>query len=364
MQDLNPAALTPELETELSDMIDQFYGTDNGTEPVEDTTEEVVESEETETEATLEDAAVEEVPDDEQAEAGEAEAEGVELEADQAAGEDESEESSEDEAEHQLYTVKVNGVEKQVDLEELTKGYQTFQAAQDKFQAAAAKEKELADVLEFVQDFDRAFQTEPEALFSHYVEILDDPNKVIVAMVERASATGKLHPQLAELFGVDEVFVANAKVQLETEKRKRLEAAQAPKAPEADEWGYTAEQYETIANELVTAAGLAEASVEQQLEFVQQLAEFRASNAIANPYLAFAQWQSQQVASQAQAAKAEAEAAKSAASAVKKASKAKRIPGAATSAGQVPTPPPATNDEPVLDHLEAAERAWAELFGD
>lgn len=53
----------------------------------------------------------------------------------------------------QLYTVKVHGEEKQIPLAEIIKGYQSIQAAQQKFQEAAAVRKQVeAQAAELVSD--------------------------------------------------------------------------------------------------------------------------------------------------------------------------------------------------------------------
>ncbi len=355
---------TPEEEDALRDQIAAMASEDS-TEVTEVEATDEVSNDDTETEdshpeevETSEDA-VDEVEDEvDEVEAGDAETDGetkdAEVDTDETAIQEEP----------QLYTVKVNGEELQVPLEELTRGYQTMRAANEKFEAAARIEKESAPLIEFAQQFDAAFQEDPASLLAEYVELMDDPNQVILAMVERSAALGKLHPQLVELFGIDDTYVAKAEAQMERARRERLENERvAETAEQVDPYGYTASQYNEIANELIAAAGLESSDDDTKLNFIRQFSTFRTENNIANPYIAFARWAEHNARLEAEAAKAEAAKAAAAVSAAKKAAKPKqRIPGAAATGGQIAATSEVTS-APIADHYEAAKAAFEKVFG-
>lgn len=350
-------AVSEELTTTIGELYDEYFGSDVEevleTEAVEGETDEVV----------AEDAEIDSHPveDAEDVEAEtEAETEADEVEVDATEGDDDAAVDGEGDADEapQNYTVKVNGEERQVDLDELLRGYQTMRAANEKFEAAAAREKELTEYVEFAQGFTEAVQNDPAGLFSEYVELIPDPNSVIVKMIERAAAIGKLHPELAEMLGISEQDTLVARADYERERRERLEQQMNQSTVEKpDQFGYTPDDYTRIATELVEAAGLGDADTEAQHAFVQQLATFRAEHNIANPYLAYAEMQKSRVSEEAAAQAA------AAAAAVKQASKPRRIPTASTSGGQVPPPPPAPSG-PIYDHTEAARRAVESLMGE
>lgn len=362
----NPYGISEEKAQELGELYDQLVGTD--TEETPEDTEAVVEA--PEAEAVVEDT--------DETEAGEAatpeeDAEPAEDESNTAEGGDAAAETGEIEdgeeptlvEEPAKYSVVINGDEREVTLEELTRGYQTMQAANEKFQAAAAKEKELDGIVQFAVQFDQAFQAAPDELFAQYVEMLDDPNTVIVSMIERAAAIGKLHPQLVELFGIDDLYVAQAQAELEKGRRTRVEAAQAQAtAEQPDSFGYLPSQYDTIVVELLDAAGLTQAAREEQAAFIDEYVEFRNSQGIANPYIAFARWKEQKVLAETEALRAEAARTAAAAKAAKQAAQPKRIPGASAASGQVPAPAePEPTADFVDDHYEAAALAWERVMG-
>lgn len=351
---------TPEEEDALRDQIAAMSADPTEEEPEDETTDEVVGDELVSEDSHPEDEAVEDAVETneevvEMTEAGEAEVADAEEGA--------TEEVATPE-ETQLYTVKVNGEELQVPLEELTRGYQTMRAANERFEAASRIEKESAQFIEFAQQFDAAFQEDPAGLLAEYVELMDDPNQVIIAMVERSAALGKLHPQLVELFGIDDTYVAKAEAQMERTRRERLEQERTAGAVEVpDQFGYTTSQYNSIASELISAAGLESADAETQINFVREFSAFRTDNQIANPYIAFARWVETKALLEAEAAKAEAAKAAAAVSAAKKAAKPRqRIPGAAATGGQSGAIAEAPS-APIADHYEAAKAAFEKVFG-
>ena len=350
--------MSEDLEAELSSMYDQYFG-DTGEETDNDDTDtgtgETPASEEADTTSHP----------DTDADTGEADSEDEAGGADASTAptvEDTTDDSDEGDAADpdgpQLYTVKVNGTEHQVELDELVRGYQTMRAANEKFEAAAGKEKELGEYVEFAKGFAEAIQTDPAALFAEYIEVVPDPNAVIVKMVERAAVAGKLHPELAQASGTTEIDTLRARADYERGRAERLQQAQQQTtAEQSDEFGYKPSEYSSIIDEIVSAAGMTSADFETQRRFVTELAAFRAEKKIANPYLAYAEWQRTRAAAEAAAT------ATAAATAVKQAAKPKRIPAASSSSGQVPPPAPATPG-PIHDHYEAASRAVALVFGE
>jgi hypothetical protein len=348
--------LTHEEEEALREQIEQM------------TSPEVVEDTEAESAPVVEDDALEvedSHPDEQDAVVDEDSTD--EVEAGDAETTGEIEDDSEEEptlVEPDLFTVKVNGEELQVPLEELTRGYQTMRAANEKFEAASRIEKESSHLIEFAQQFDAAFQENPAGLLAEYVELMDDPNTVILALVERSAALGKLHPQLVELFGIDDTYVAKAEAQMERSRRERIENERSVEtAEQADQFGYTATQYNEIADELIAAAGLSDTDDETKLNFVREFSSFRSTNNIANPYIAFARWAESTARQEAEVAKAEAAKAAATISATRKAAQPKqRIPGAAATSGQVAAVESVV-DGPIADHYEAAKAAFEKVFG-
>ena len=107
--------------------------------PSEEPTEEVLEAQETE-------EATEEVEATAEAETEEVEEEEEALEASDSDDEDLIEEPSQEEPNKELYSVKVNGQESQVTLEDLKQGYSGQKYVQQGMQDVAAKRKEAEDV--------------------------------------------------------------------------------------------------------------------------------------------------------------------------------------------------------------------------
>lgn len=134
------------------------------------------ETEETEVEAEAE-------TDVEEVEASEEDVEDDDTETDEESEADEDEEESEAEDEPKLYTVKVDGEEKQVTIEELTRDYSGQAYIQKGMQEAAAKRKEV----------DRLFQTvqnEREQFFATLGQVqeqgvLSPPQKPDVSMLQK-----------------------------------------------------------------------------------------------------------------------------------------------------------------------------------
>jgi hypothetical protein len=365
----NTLGLPEELEDELSGLIDKLYGGDEDDSEVSDTPDGEAGKDDVKAEAETDgdDAHPEGdgETDDGDVEASDEPEPDVEVEADEPDGDDEGEGDVEEAGDPpaSTFTVKVNGVEREVTSDELIVSYQKASAADEKFRAAAEKEKEVAGYVEFAEGFSQAMKDNPADLLANYANLDDvDPNKVIVAIVEHAAASGRLHPELAERLGVDDKVVADARAKIaETRAEAAERQLQERNTEQADEWGYTPTQYQEIIPEILSTAGLGDASVDDQRAFVQELARFRVENNIANPYLAFAQLQSSRSATS--AAEAAAAATATAVSTVTKKAKAKRIPAASASSGQRATEPQVSSG-PVFDHHEAAQRAYAELFGD
>lgn len=351
-QNSNLMAISDEIESEISTLYDKYFADDETTEETQE--EPVVEAETTEeTPSHPESDAGEETTPVEETETATDE---VEVEVEVADDVDASGEA-ETETNPQTHTVKINGVEHQVEYDELVRGYQTMRAANEKFEAAASKEKELNEYVEFGQNFVSTLKESPAELFSEYIELVEEPNQVIAALIERVAALGKLHPSLAEAFGITETDALRAQAEFQTHKREQLEA-QINRDPEVerDQFGYSADDYRGIIPELVVAAGIADADPATQQAFFQSFGEYRTNKQIANPYLALAQMQREQMAAKADAT------ANAAAKAVQQATK-KRIPAASTSSGQVPPPLPSAPG-PITDHHEAARRAVEEMFGE
>jgi hypothetical protein len=309
-------------------------------------------------EAPVEEANVEEVVEAE-AESNETEEESSDdepSESDEVEPEGEAKEGETgDEVLSKLVTVKVNGKEEQIPVEQAIKGYQLASAANQKFEEAAKLRKEAAEAVEFRETFDSLWQREPAKLVGHFVSIADDPNPIVEAVILQAAATGKLNPEIAEALGItnemSERLSLNYQKQRIDEERAALQRQQELSNinPDdiPDEHGYTVNDYRVAIEEIVKVAGLEKASGDERRAVVEAVFAHGDSVGITNPFLAYASWRDSET-------RKEVERSKRAKKAVAKVAPATRTSAALSPKGQVQHTPTV----PVMNSTQDAA-AWA-----
>ena len=129
----------------------------------EEEPEAVEETPEQESEAEVEEEAEEEL--DEEAEAEDPEEDDEEAEADEESEDDEDEEDPDDDEESdELYTVKVDGEEKQVNLEELRRGYSGQEYIRKGMQEVADQRRDIEAAEGKIREYAQTMQQERQAL--------------------------------------------------------------------------------------------------------------------------------------------------------------------------------------------------------
>jgi hypothetical protein len=346
---------------DLDQIIDQVYNQSNEAE----ISDEVVETDETEDVAgtpvgELEEVEVEEVESVEDTD----EVDETEVETDDKSDDESDVETEDVDADgdqswmSKLVTVKVNGEEMQVSVDQAIRGFQIASAANAKFEEAAKIRREAQESVEFRQNFEDLWSSDPSEVIAHFVSIAPDPNALVEAAVLRAAALGKLNPQVAEALGLteqvsQELSMQYQRQQLEQERAALESQRQVPADPETvpDEHGFTVADYRSAITEIVKVAGLDEATAEEKRAYVEQVFRHGDENDIKNPYLAFAAYQRAE-------ARLDAERTKRVQKAVQKVAPATKTAAALNPKGQVQHSPTA----PVINSsADAAEWALEEI---
>lgn len=297
---------------DLDAIVDQIFG--NPETPQDEETKEVQPAAETETgkpeeapqeveatEAVEESVEVSEDGSEETPSDGESDEETTEVA--EESDEDESVESTEDSEDEKsflqkLVTVKVNGEEMQVSVEQAVKGYQLAAAANKKFEEAATIRKEAAEAVEFRETFDRLWSSDQKELVSHFVSIADDVNEIVEAVILQAAAMGKLSPAIAEALEItpevsERLAMQRQREQLESERlalQAQKQASNVNPDEIPDEYGYTVADYRAAIDEIVKVAGLSEASPEERRALIETVFKHGDEAGITNPYLAYASY--------------------------------------------------------------------------
>jgi hypothetical protein len=300
-------------ESELEAIIDKVFPEENTDEFGASEVEEVVEDEEIvdEDSEAIDDGQSDEDPEvEEEAETDESE---EELEDEEFEDDDEDEEVLEDDEDTEdededddsdllaeLVTVKVNGEEMQVTVEQAVKGFQLASAANAKFEEASQLRKASQEAVEFKEAFDGLWSTNQTELVSHFVSIADDPNSVVEDLILRVAATGKLNSRIAEALGIDETTQKQLSVKYETEALENERAAAAAEreqqlAPQVDEHGYSVEDYQRAITDMLEASDMAKATEAEKRGFVEAVFKHGDDNGITNPYLAYAKYREDEV---------------------------------------------------------------------
>lgn len=211
---------------------------------------------------------------------------------------EDDEEAPEDGLLSQLVTVKVNGEEMQVTVDQAVKGYQLASAANAKFEEAAKLRESSKEAVEFKETFEALWETNPQELVAHLITEASDPNALVEAAILRAAATGKLSPRVAEALGIDDDVQKELAIAYERDaiKREREEIEQARRNPEEipDQHGYTVADYQAAFSEMLNVSGLSKATADEQREFISAVLNHGDENGISNPYLAYASYREEQ----------------------------------------------------------------------
>jgi hypothetical protein len=340
----------------LDSIIDQVYGEAEEAQPAAETDDEGQPDEAPEDEVVETD----DEPDGEQPEEEVAD-DDIEPSDDDAedVAEDEETDDVKDDLYSKLVTVKVNGEEMQVSVEQAVKGYQLTAAANARFEEAARVRREAEDSVEFKDTFESLWEQDQTKLVAHFVSIADNPQEVVEAIILHAAATGALSPQVADALGItpevsSQLALKHQREQLEAERealRAQHEAANVDPNSVPDQHGFTVLDYRNAIVEIVKVAGLDSAPAEEQRVFVQEVFRHGDDNDIRNPYLAFAAYRDA-------TARKEAERSKRVAKAVSKVAPATKAAAALSPKGQVSHSPTA----PVINSsADAAEWALEEI---
>jgi len=120
----------------------------------------------------------------------------------------------------QLYTVNVSGRKEEVTVEDLMKNYQTMRASNDKFQSAAAKEKETQKLVEDLAK-------DPIAAMSEAGYSPEEIKDYIYGQAERYLNRAEETEEQRELRELKEYREQSEARKLESEEKTKAEAAQA-----------------------------------------------------------------------------------------------------------------------------------------
>lgn len=345
---------------DLDSIIEQVYGEEESTPQVEEENvevDEVADDVDTETESDVEiDGQPEEGPDEDYAEEeddedSEDESELEDLETD-TVDEDDSEDA--DDLLSQMVTVKVNGEEMQVTVDQAVKGYQLASAANARFEEAAQLRETSREAVEFKESFDELWDAKPDELIGYLVEQATDPNTLVEAAILRAASLGKLSPDVAEALGItdevrDRLALKYEREQLASERAALEQQRTADDGP--DEYGYTTDDYRSAFAEMLQASSLTEADPDEQRQFIEAVLDHGDQAGIHNPYLAYASYREAEV-------RRQLERTERAAKAVKKVTKETKAAAGLAPRGRVqhsPTKPQ------INSTADAAEWALAEL---
>jgi hypothetical protein len=290
---------------DLDTIIDQVYGEEDTSEAVEQEDEtvevdDVNDDVEPETESEVDEAGQseedpgEEPIDDEDDEDSNDETELEDSETDEV----EEDEGEADDLLSQLVTVKVNGEEMQVTVDQAVKGYQLASAANARFEEAAEIREQSREAVDFKESFDTLWDSDPSELVSYLVAQASDPNALVEAAILRAAALGKLSPDVAEALGItsevsDRLAVKYERQQLESERAALEQSRTADDGP--DEYGYTSDDYRSAFTEMLQASGMTEADPEAQRQFIESVLDHGDQAGIHNPYLAYASYRESEV---------------------------------------------------------------------
>lgn len=238
-------------------------------------------------------------------------------------------------------TVKVDGADVVLPVEEVVRGYQHAKAANARFEEAAAIRKEAEQAVSFTQTFLQGMDTEPDVVLTRIAAQMKDPRKALDAVLKVVDRAVGTWPELAEHLGYGdnpEAVVAaqrramtserdEARQDAEDKARAETAAAQAP-----DTHGYTPAENAAFADQILEAAGLTDADQDTQLALIREVVEYRTANAVRNPVTAYVQMVRAQAKPTAEVVEAVAKAA-SATAAAAVAKPVKPAPGAKRTVG-------------------------------
>lgn len=245
------------------------------------------------------------------------------------------EDSDESDSDGEKYTVKVDGEQFEVTLNELKSGYQRQADYTREKQALKAQYEQIEQVKEVygeqlsaIEELDAAWDENPIQVLTHFTSNTDNPTQTVAMLIKDLASANLLDRQFMEMFGI------TPDVQQEwardTELSKLRDANQrgtSQKDQQLQETKLELEVQKAIAeydrqiDDIIDSEGL-EFNIKQRGAFRQELAQYAADNELTNlksAYKAFKYEESQ---------KTKVLAAKTAAKA-----KQKKVAGAATRSG-------------------------------
>jgi hypothetical protein len=231
-------------------------------------------------------------------ESTEDEADGDEPEAD---NEDDDEEDDGDEPDPlaQEFTATVDGVKVTVTAKQLVDSYQSQAASTKRFQEAARMRQEAEEAVAFATEFSEDWNSDPAHVLATLYEQIDARSRgdVFVKLLETAIA---LDPKLAEQMGVDDAEVQRVRLahqgrMLDRDRKALEKERQANAKPDPstvpDEKGFTQAQYASMFADIIDAAELTNASVDDKRALIKSVLEYADQHNIANPLSAYARFE-------------------------------------------------------------------------
>lgn len=211
----------------------------------------------------------------------------------------EESEDDEDDETPETYTVKVQGEEIEVDLDELKSGYQRQEDYTKKTQELSEEREkleqdrqEVEEQREKVQTFVSSFESDPVNVMQTLVQRTPDPTLATAKLIRGLAESGALEEQFARTFVGDNVVLNQkadqaqenerlARVESELEERKRREQEQQTHQE-------TVAQFEKQWSNAVNRAGLQFESPQQEQELLREVLQYAYDNEISNLEKAYA----------------------------------------------------------------------------
>lgn len=228
-------------------------------------------------------------------------AEGDESEADTEGDESEDEEGEGDEPDPlaQEFTATVDGEKVTVTAKQLVDSYQAQAASTKRFQEAKRIRQEAEEAVAFASEFSEDWNTDPGHVLATLYEQIDPRTRsdVFVKLLETAIA---IDPQLAQQMGVDDTEVQRVRLAhqgrvLDRDRKALEKERQANTRPDPstvpDEKGFTQTQYADMFADILDAAEMTDASVDEKRALIKSVLDFGDKHNIANPVSAYARFE-------------------------------------------------------------------------
>lgn len=271
-------------------------------------------------------------------------------------------------------TVKINGQDREVKVEELIAGYRKAEAADERFREAAEVRKQAEQAVSFNEQFNTLWDPQGVSkeerlesradLLGHFLELAGSPEQggspedlymTWAALTKRVAATGGFslpgQPQeVAQRLGFDEATLAKTRAEHYEAKVARAQQAEAAQAEAASQETSTQEKLVADLQTVLADAEMQDAPLEAKKAYLTEVTTFATEKGIPDIHRAHAAYQRAQV-------KAESERQARAAAAVAK------TPSKASKRAASLTSRPAASSAPGADTRTSEEKAYEAIFG-